>query len=137
MMALQLNPLQKRRLGYLRVQALYLFGSRAQGRSSPLSDYDYAVLLAEKGHSRLGPLYLKLYEFLSEISPRSLKNDVLDIVFPRDIGLELCFHVVRYGALIYDGDAKARQDFEERITLLYCDYRPVLDLFDRAILDSL
>ena len=105
--------------------------------STPLCDYDYAVLLATKGHSRLDALYLKLYELLSEISPRNLKNDVLDIVFLRDAGLELRFHVIRYGVLLHDPDAKARQEFEERTTLLYCDYRPVLDLFDRTILEAI
>ena len=136
-MLMKFDASQKRTLQRLGVQALYLFGSRAQEISSPLSDYDYAVLLAGKGHSRLDALYLKLYELLSEISPRGLKNDVLDIVFLKDAGLEICFHVIRYGVLLQDADAKARQEFEERITLLYCDYRPILDTFDRAILDSL
>ena len=136
-MSIKLDAAQKRKLQRLGVQALYLFGSRAQKISTPLSDYDYAVLLAKKGLSRLDALYLKLYELLSEISPRGLKNDVLDIVFLRDAGLELCFHVLRYGILLHDPDAKARREFEERTTLLYCDYRPVLDLFDRAILDTL
>ena len=128
-MRVKLNASQKEKLDRLGVQALYLFGSRAQGRSSPLSDYDYAVLLSERGHSRLDELYQKLYALLSDMSPRSLKNDVLDIVFLKDAGLELCFHVIRYGALIHDVDAKARLAFEERIMSLYCDYRPVLDFF--------
>ncbi len=136
-MSVKLNASQRKTLNRLGVQALYLFGSRAQGRASSLSDYDYAVLMAKKGHSRLGPLYFKLYELLSEVSPRDLRNDVLDIVFLKDAGLELCFHVIRYGVVVCDGNAKARQKFEEQTTLLYCAYRPILDAFDRAILAAL
>lgn len=133
----QLNGLQKKTLRDLGVQAVYLFGSRAQGREGPLSDYDYAVLMPEKGHTRGDDLYFRLYETLGEISPRSLENDVIDIVFLRDIGLELRFHVIRYGTVLFDSDPKERLRFEAETMLLYCDYRPILDRFDRAILQSL
>ena len=102
-----------------------------------MSDYDYAVLLKEKGHSRGDDLYLKLYNFFADISPRTLQNDVIDIVYLRDAGLELKFHVVRYGKVIFDSDLLARVNFESMTTLLYCDYRPILDEFDKTILKSL
>jgi len=124
-------------LSDLGVQSVYVFGSRAQGLEGPLSDYDYAVLLKEKGHSRGDDLYLKLYNFFADISPRTLQNDVIDIVYLRDAGLELKFHVVRYGKVIFDSDLLARVNFESMTTLLYCDYRPILDEFDKTILKSL
>lgn len=117
------------------VLTVYLFGSRAQRKEGPLSDYDYAVLLKEKGHMKGDPLYFKLYDLFSEISPRRLENDVIDIVFLKDAGLELRFHVIRYGQVLYDKDPRARLDFESETTLLYCDYRPLLDQFDQAILE--
>lgn len=119
------------------VEALYLFGSRAQKKESPLSDYDYAVLMPKTGYAKGGKTYFKLYELLTKISPRTLKNDVIDIIFLRDAGLELAFHVIRYGKVLYDNSPKARLAFEERTTLLYCDYLPLLNQFDRAILKSL
>lgn len=119
------------------VEALYLFGSRAQGIDHPLADYDYAVLTKKKGHMKGDRLYTILYDILSAVSPRTLKNDVLDIVYLRDAGLELKFHVIRYGKVIYDGNPRARLNFEEQTMLLYCDYRPLLDQFDRTILQSL
>lgn len=128
---------QKKKLHSLNVQAVYLFGSRAMNVEHPLSDYDYAVLVKEAGHYRGDFLYQELYEIFSDISPRSLSNDVIDIVFLRDAGLELCFHVVRCGVVIDDNDPKARLDFEERVTLLYCDYRPLLDEFDKTIMEAL
>ncbi len=119
------------------VVALYLFGSRALGTASEHSDYDYAVLLQETGHARGEPLYFALYNLLAEISPRTLDNDVIDIVFLRDAPLELRFHVVQHGRVLFDDDALNRVRFEELTVRLYCDYRPILDEFDRTILGSL
>lgn len=121
----------------MKAQAVYLFGSRAQGREGPLSDYDYAVLLKDKGHSKGDPVYFELYDLFSEVSPRTLKNDVLDIVFLRDTNLEMCFHIIRYGKILYEKDPNARLDFEIRTTLLYCDYRPLLEKQDREILQNI
>ena len=65
------------------------------------------------------------------------RSDVIDLVFLKDAGLELRFHVLRYGKVLYEGDQKARLDFEDKTTLDYCDYRPVLDYFDRTLLQAL
>jgi len=131
------NQRQETTLERLGVQAVYLFGSRAMGAEQPLSDYDYGILMPDLGHSRGDPLYFSLYDLLTEVSPRTLANDVLDIVFVRDVGLELRFHVIRYGIVLYDRTPAARLDFEAQTTLLYCDFRPLLDQFDNAILESL
>lgn len=131
------NPEQTKALQSAGVQVIYLFGSRAQGKEHPLSDYDYAVLLKENGHSKGDDLYFKLYNLFCEISPRTLKNDVIDIIFLRDAGLELRFHILRYGKVIYEQDPKARLDFEVYTTLLYCDFKPLLKEQDEAILQSL
>lgn len=78
-----------------------------------------------------------MYDLLSKISPRKLQNDQLDIVFLNQAGLELKFHVIRYGKVIYDADTKERLRFEERTQILYCDFRPILDEIDAAILDRI
>lgn len=119
------------------VQSAYLFGSRAQGTEYALSDYDYAVLMKKNGQQKGDSTYFALYDILSEISPRSLANDAIDIVFLKDAGLELRFHVIRYGKVLFDSDPLQRVNFEAQTLLLYCDYRPVLDRFDRAILEAL
>ncbi len=115
-----LSPEHEDRLRKLGVVALYLFGSRARGEEGPTSDYYYAVLTRESGHRRGGPLYMALYGLLSDISPRTLANDVIDIVFLDDAPLELCFHVIRYGRALFDANEAARLEFEERTTLRGC-----------------
>ena len=121
----------------LDVQALYLFGSRAQGTEGPLSDYDFAVLTKSENEKRGGRTYDALYDILSPLCPRALKNDVIDIVFLRSAPLELKMHVVRYGRLLFDADFRVRLKFEKETTLLYCDFRPILDMFDKTILVAL
>lgn len=121
----------------LGVQALYLFGSRAQGIEGPLSDYDFGVLMASEGHKRGGKVYDAIYDILSPLCPRTLENDIIDIVFVRDAPLELRFNIIRYGKVLFDENPRERGRFEDNTTMLYCDYRPILDMFDKAILASL
>ncbi|MCP5463429.1 MAG: nucleotidyltransferase domain-containing protein [Deltaproteobacteria bacterium] len=128
---------QEKQLQEIGVNAIYLFGSRATGHATELSDYDYAILTKDSGHFRGDDLYNKLYPILCDVSPRTLKNDIIDIVFLKDTGLELRFHVIRYGKVLYDTNPSNRLDFEAQTTLLYCDFKPVLNEIDQAILDSI
>jgi predicted nucleotidyltransferase len=121
----------------LGVVALYLFGSRSDGTNTQGSDYDYAVLMNDTGYTRGDVVYQRLYELLADISPRTLNNDVIDIVFLRDASLELQQHVIQHGELLYDHDPLQRTTFEAQVTLRYCDYRSLLDEFDKTIVDSL
>jgi len=133
-MDITFNREDTKQLRALGVEAVYLFGSRAVGRETPRSDFDFAVLMAKTGHRRGDEVYDKLYDLLSPHCPRTLDNDVIDIVFLRDAPLELQMHIIRYGRVLYDAAPRSRANFEARTTLLYADYRPLLDIFDDAIL---
>ena len=132
-----LSKEHKNKLHDLGVEALYLFGSRAQGIDGPLSDYDFAVLTKKESDRRGWAIYDAIYDLLSPFCPRTQKNDVIDIVFLRHAPLELKMHIVRYGQVLFDENPRARAKFEEETTLLYCDFRPILDIFDKAILKTL
>ncbi|MBI3626605.1 nucleotidyltransferase domain-containing protein [Candidatus Uhrbacteria bacterium] len=136
-MKIKFTENEKRLLKKEGVMAIYLFGSRAQGAAGPLSDFDFAVLLNLSGQKRGGRLYEKIYDILERQCPRTLKNDVIDIVFLRDVTLELRFHVIRYGKTLLDIDQRGRLNFEEKTMLEYCDFKPVLNFFDRAIIAAL
>ena len=136
-MNIQLSPSGQEKLRALGVQSLYLFGSRAQGVPGVLSDYDFGLLMEKTGHQRGNLTYDQVYEILAPYCPRTKENDVIDIVFVRDITLELQFHIIQYGVVLFDTDPLARGRFEEDVMCKYCDYRPILDRFDQAILASL
>ncbi len=136
-MIVELSKTDQNKLTALGAQALYLFGSRAQGVEGPLSDYDFGVLMKEEGHKRGGKVYDAIYDILAPLCPRTLENDIIDIVFVRDATLELRFHIIRYGKVLFDDNPRERGRFEDNTTMLYCDYRPLLDMFDKAILATL
>ncbi len=133
-MNISLSAADQDQLKELGVQALYIFGSRAIDQETPRSDFDFAILMPKAYHQRGDALHDKLYDILSPYCERTLQNDVIDIVYLRNISLELRMHVIRHGRVLYDNDPRARAEFEERTVLQYADYRPLLDIFDRAIL---
>lgn len=138
-MGITISPKIQQRLSDLGVAALYLFGSRAQDVAGPLSDYDFGVLLDDPRrvqHSSFA-LYNQLYDVLSELThPETLETDVIDIVFldsPR-VPLELKFNIIRSGRILFASDERRRADAEEKIMEAYCDFRPLLNMFDQAVL---
>jgi len=136
-MEFKLTKKDKTKLNALGVVALYIFGSRVQGVAGPLSDYDFAVLMKEAGHKRGGKAYDQLYDILAPLCPRTLDNDIIDIVFLHDVPLELKLHVVRYGRVLYETNTLTRLRFETQTQLEYSDFRPLLDMQDQAILSAL
>lgn len=136
-MDFNINAKIQQQLKELGVITLYLFGSRAQGISDELSDFDFAVLMDKSGVKRGDKTYDVLYDLLSPLCPRTLQNDVIDIVFLNKASLELRFHVIRYGKVLFDAQPLQRGRFEERTLNEYCDFKPLLNIFDKTILASI
>lgn len=136
-MAFQLPQKVQNELKKLGVSALYLFGSRAIGAEGPLSDYDFAVLMSRKGYRRGDVTYNAIYDLLSPLCPRTLENDIIDIVYLLDAPLELRSHVMRQGKIIFESKPLARGHFEETTMLEAADFRPLQLIIDKTILASL
>lgn len=126
---------QKQQLGSLGVAAVYLFGSAAEGMSHPLSDLDLGVLLRNDPHRRVdfNLLYIALYDLFTEAFP----GKSLDIVFLDRTGLEIAFDAVAHGKTLFECSRVDRFELEERITLLYADFRPLLNEFDSEVLQRI
>lgn len=132
----------KNALRKLGVAALYLFGSRAAGVEGPLSDYDFGILLKDSSLVKPGndtqKLYQALYDFLSPLCPRTLENDVIDIIFLQSgVSLELQAHIVRDGKVLFDENPILRADYEAQVMMRMADFQPILNIFDQAILDRI
>lgn len=89
-------------------QAVYVFGSYAQGTPTADSDVDIAVLLPVEiaraaGDLRLSDTALALY--------KCLRRDV-DLVNLRLVSTVFQNQIIHTGRLIYSGDERARQEFE-------------------------
>lgn len=100
---------------YPTVQAIYLFGSMANGEEWPDSDADLGLLLpiaeAKKKLSLLlSPCAFELAELLG--------RDV-DLLNLRQASTVIQHQVVSYGKLLYVGDEYAQEEFEMYTLSLY------------------
>ncbi|MBI2981216.1 MAG: nucleotidyltransferase domain-containing protein [Deltaproteobacteria bacterium] len=130
---MELSGAASQRLEDLGLATLYLFGSRAQGISRSLSDYDFGLLLKDPLLIKNGSqkLYQEIYEILEgEVS----KRVNLDIVFLDGAPLQLRYHVIRYGKVLLNADPSRRGDFEERTLEEHADFEPYRRLFEESTL---
>lgn len=131
----QLTSRDCQRLEALDIAVVYLFGSHAEGAASERSDVDIGIVVrhAKQLAGDTMPLYLALFDVFGKRVPDSNR---LDIVFLQRAPLELRFDVVANGVPLFTASEDVRLDFEERTTLAYCDFQPILREFDRSILEN-
>jgi predicted nucleotidyltransferase len=127
-----LAPTQLQRLKKLGVGVVYLFGSYAEDKHHPLSDVDIGIAFLGAGIPRRssGEVYNELYDIFTDLFP----GKSVDIIFLENAGLELRFDAITHGRFIYEHSREGRLQFEEKTTLLYADFKPLLDEFDDAVL---
>lgn len=102
------------------LKLIYVFGSHAEGYIGPLSDYDFGVLLERKnGTSEYRSL---LYSAFA----KKLGTDLVDVILLNNASIELAFHIISYGELLYESNAESRIEYESNVMGLYFDYLPIL-----------
>jgi predicted nucleotidyltransferase len=118
----------KEKLTNLGILIVYLFGSKAIGRGSQLSDRDIGVVLKNPPQDTdTRSQYNRLYKLFSDLYPDSR----LDIVFLQTAPLTLQFFAIKDGKVIFEEDPRFTADYENRVIQQYLDFRPVLESFDR------
>ena len=120
------------------IEALILFGSRAQGLEGPLSDFDFGILLSDR-KMRFSPqkrknIYDALYDLLSAKINRLVD---IDIVFLEDASMELQSHAAKYGIPLYERNPNSFARFRERVMDCYADFAPLREMFTHAILSRI
>ena len=108
------------------IQAVYIFGSFASGRSRINSDIDIAVLLNPKS-LRLESLDYRL-KLAAEISSAIGRSNV-DLVILNEAPPVLAHQVLSKGQLVFERSASARVDFEVRTVNAYLDTEPMRALY--------
>lgn len=111
-----------------RVAAAWVFGSVARGDARHDSDLDLAVLL--RGEEQPGDA-TSLYAMTAALERFSPSGRV-DVVVLGPQGPVLRHRVLSEGVLVYDGDAEARMQFEERTIREYLDWKPTHDIAMRS-----
>jgi len=100
------------------VKVAYLFGSRAEGKAGPLSDFDIAILLDRHRDKReIFDYRLKLLNDLSFI----LKTRKLDVVIMNNAPLLLNYNIIKEGRVLYCRDELERVRFETYVLSRYLD----------------
>ncbi len=117
----RLSGLFRRHRG--RVRAAFLFGSRVEGRSGPLSDYDFAILPApglDAGKARLDLISELVCDLATELGVR---EDLVDVVLLTDeLPEELIHRAVLRGVVLYAESSEVLTSLRER-ALRYLDFK--------------
>ena len=106
------------------IQAAYLFGSAATGRTRPDSDLDVAVLLARPlSPSRSLSYRLKLMTDLGA----ALHRSAIDVVILNGAPPLLAHRVLCKGTLVFERSRSARVRFQVRTAAMYADLAPMFE----------
>lgn len=137
----QLNQFKR-----LAIEAIYLLGSRAQGNSHSLSDFDFGIVFSnpEKYKEKTLDIYLKLYDIFTEILPKKylrqrfkLREHEFDIVFLQFTPISFQFAVIKNSRVLYERDKEKRLKYEEYIIKRNADLRYYHDLSFKALLERI
>ncbi|TSC95639.1 MAG: nucleotidyltransferase [Parcubacteria group bacterium Athens1014_10] len=105
-----------------KVGLVYLFGSTAENKKGPMSDYDFAVYFAEKNKKKIFDLRCELMDKIS----RTLKTDKVDLVVLNVAeGPELKYNIIKEGKLIFEREPY-KVLIEPKILNEYFDFHSLL-----------
>ncbi|MGD8752002.1 MAG: nucleotidyltransferase domain-containing protein [Anaerolineales bacterium] len=102
------------------ISLVYLFGSRVEGETDPMSDIDLGVLVANSEDIDL--IQAQLAHKVRGI----LKTDRVDVILLNRTPIELAYAVIAQGTCIFQRDTATRVEFEANTMSRYGDYLPVL-----------
>jgi predicted nucleotidyltransferase len=102
------------------IDAAYLFGSTAEGLTTPSSDIDIAVLLRNRDKNYRAGLKLRLYADLC----RALKRNDIDLVVLSLSGnLILNEEIIRHGIILHTSNDEVRENFELNVLHRSADFK--------------
>lgn len=129
---------EKTLLKTLGIEALILFGSRAQGVEGLASDFDFGALLSDKKFLYKDEERIKIYDALYDLLSSKIKKLAnIDIIFLENAPMELQSHVVKYGVPIYEKNKFSFADFRERTINMSADFAPLRSLFHKSIISRI
>lgn len=105
---------------YPDVQAVYLFGSAAEGRMRADSDIDLAVV------PRSGACRERRLEMLADLTRAGFDN--VDLVFLDTDDLVLKYEAVRQNRVVYQTDDFSRGEMYSKVVRMYLDFLPYLEV---------
>jgi predicted nucleotidyltransferase len=111
------------------ISLVYLFGSQVSGQTGPMSDYDVAILDDAEPESSIQTRF-------QHTLVKALHIERVDVIVLRRAPIELAYHVIADGKLLYQRDTLTRVEFEADVLGRYGDYLPVLRSQQKQILEG-
>lgn len=104
--------------------AIFLFGSYARGRPTPVSDIDLAVLLDQYFSPR--QCFEKKLQLLA-LATKVLKTDEVDLVVLNQAPPALGYRILNSGQMLWEQEKNKNQrvQFQARTYQRYFDFQPV------------
>ena len=137
----QLNQFEK-----IGIEIIYLFGSQAEGKIHPLSDFDFGIVFEkpEKYKDNTLDVYSKLYGIFTDVLPKSylrrrfeMREHEFDIVFLQFAPISLQFSAIREGKVLYERNREKRFQYEEHVMKRNADLNYFYDLSFKALLERM
>ncbi|UMZ74973.1 type VII toxin-antitoxin system MntA family adenylyltransferase antitoxin [Natranaerofaba carboxydovora] len=106
------------------VVTIYIFGSRANKKNNPNSDYDIAVLLKDSVPKNI--YFDKKLDFINFFTG-ILETDHVDLVILNEAPLEIAYRIFAQGTILYENQnyKKERVRFQSKTYSMYFDFLPV------------
>jgi uncharacterized protein len=114
---------------FTEISLVYLFGSQVTGETGPMSDYDLAIV--EDSQDRFAVQARFQHNLMQLLQPAKV-----DIILLMQAPIELAYHVIANGKLLYKKDTYTHIEFEARVLGLYFDYLPTLRNYQSDILQG-
>jgi len=112
------------------VSALYIFGSAGKGKTTGESDIDIAVLIDE---SKLKKKNFELLKRKYYAASPAFSMRPVDIVILNTAPPFLKYQILKTGRILFDRSRKLRVRFTERAITEYLDYKPIEDIYLKAV----
>jgi hypothetical protein len=119
--------------GHDEILAVYLFGSYARNEAGSLSDIDIACLIDSTKVKVNFDFELKLLSDINDL----FQTDEVTLVVLNNAPLTIQYGVISDSKLIFCRDEGKRQEFENRIVMIYLDFSYYLKEYDRELLRQL
>jgi predicted nucleotidyltransferase len=105
---------------FTNISLIYLFGSQASGLLGPMSDYDVAIL--DSSNDKEFTVQTEFQHALVNL----LNTERVDVVLLNRAPVELAYHIIASGKLLYQRDTFTRVEFEAQVLGKYGDFLPIL-----------
>jgi predicted nucleotidyltransferase len=107
------------------IEVAYIFGSVAQGKITPLSDIDIAILIDSNQIDENAYRYGYKAEILSDFI-KLLKTNAIDLVILNEVNTLLRHRVLYSGKILHSKNEKKRIAFQTTTISKYNDYKQLM-----------